>query len=140
MLKNKVPKIFQQDYLFSTNNRKILEDNLNAKFLLDIDPGLGCLFSLFYSEKPDTSKGHKHYVFVRSEGVKVYISASELTHVTGILEDDVFYYSSHRHDFVKTPKGQFIDGGTYYTKTSCDTVIMSLESTGPTIKDRKNHD
>lgn len=50
-------KIHQPDYLFTEKTRAIMEQNLNAKFLMDIDPGHGIMGALFYSENPDVSKG-----------------------------------------------------------------------------------
>lgn len=131
-------KIHQSDYLFSEKNRAGLEQNLNAKFLMDIDPGYGFVGALFYSENPDVSKGHVHYVFVRHDGVHAYISACDLQQVAGILEDGVFYYSAYVHDYVRTPKGQFIDGGVYYTRSSGGTVTMILDPKGPRIE-RNDH-
>jgi hypothetical protein len=131
-------KIHQPDYLFTEKSRAGLEQNLNAKFLMDIDPGHGRMGALFYSENPDTTKGHVHYVFVRYDGVHAYISACDLQHVVGILEDGVFYYSAYVHDYVRTPKGQFIDGGVYYTRSSGKTVTMILDPKGPRIE-RNDH-
>ena len=131
-------KIHQPDYLFTEKSRAIMERNLNAKFLMDIDPGHGSTGALFYSENPDVSKGHVHYVFVRYDGVHAYISACGLQQVAGILEDGVFYYSAYVHDYVRTPKGQFIDGGVYYTRSSGKTVTMILDPKGPRIE-RNDH-
>ena len=131
-------KIHQYDYLFTEKNRAGLEQNLNAKFLMDIDPGYGFVGALFYSENPDVSKGHVHYVFVWRDGVHAYVSACDLRHVAGILEDGVFYYSAYVHDYVRTPKGQFIDGGVYYTRSSGKTVTMILDPKGPRIE-RNDH-
>ena len=131
-------KIHQPDYLFTEKNRAGLEQNLNAKFLMDIDPGYGFVGALFYSENPDVSKGHVHYVFVRHDGVRAYISACGLQQVAGILEDGVFYYSAYVHDYVRTPRGQFIDGGVYYTRSSGETVTMILDPKGPRIE-RNDH-
>ncbi len=131
-------KIHQPDYLFTEKSRAIMEQNLNAKFLMDIDPGYGVMGALFFSENPDVTKGHVHYVFVRHDGVKVYISACSLQQVAGILEDGVFYYSAYVHDYVRTPKGQFIDGGVYYTRSSGKTVTMILDPKGPRIE-RNDH-
>ena len=131
-------KIHQPDHLFTAEVRAKLEAHLNAKFLLDIDPRIGALGSLFYSENPDVSKGHVHYVFFRHDGVNGYVSAFQPKTIEGILEDGVFYYSAYVHDYVRTPKGQFIDGGVYYTRSSGETVTMILDPKGPRIE-RNDH-
>lgn len=131
-------KIHQPDYLFTSETRAKLEEHLNAKFLMDIDPCLGVIGSLFYSENPDTSKGHVHYVFFRHDGRTGYVSAFQPDAISGILEDGVFYYSAYDHDYVRTPKGQFIDGGMWYTRSSGKTVTMILDPKGPRIE-RNDH-
>lgn len=129
-------KIHQRDYLFKKENRERLEQYLNAQFLLDIDQGTGSVVSLFYSENPDVSRGHGHYVAVRREiySTDVYVSRPDIDAISGILEDGVFYYSAHRHDYVTTVGGQFIDGGVYYTRSSGKTVTMILDPKGPRIE------
>ena len=83
------------------------------------------------------SKVESFIIDVRPDSLWTRFSFSAYS-VVGILEDGVFYYSAYVHDYVRTPKGQFIDGGVYYTRSSGKTVTMILDPKGPRIE-RNDH-
>ena len=64
------------------------------------------------------------------------------TYINCLVEDNVVYVSKFRHDFVKTPNGQYIDGGRDYTRTNCpvfDSLSFDLISGQYLLSNSKIH-
>lgn len=55
----------------------------------------------------------------------VFLNANaSMEHIKlGILEDGVVYTSRYRHEFIRTPKGLFIDGGMEYLRSSTMDIV-----------------
>lgn len=115
------------------------EKHLNAKYLNELsvknEDGEWSDFgvSMFYSENPDTDKGHKHYPFLyfNPSDEQMYVGAfdeidDETRYVSAVhCEDcDELIYSVFRHDYVACScEKHFIDGGRNYIRTSSPNVL-----------------
>jgi hypothetical protein len=85
--------------------------------------------SVFYSENPDLSKGHKHVPYLFLKGDVLYVAAVTKEEFEPFRKRDAvqclscndIVYSSDRHDMVYCSCGkQAIDGGFDYTKLTGD--------------------
>jgi hypothetical protein len=110
------------------------ENHLNAKYINDISikrkdgEWANNAVALFYSENPDKSKGHKHYVYLfhNLADDNLYVGGAdelddETRFISAILCDkcDELIYSAYRHDYTECSCGKtFIDGGRDYSRYS----------------------
>ena len=82
--------------------------------------------SVFYSVKPNRSKGHKDFVLVSRFDDKIYVQGMDMKdfekyqYQTGVIcqKYGEFIYSIYRHDFRECECGScFVDGGRDYLRT-----------------------
>lgn len=124
--------LFQPNSPFFTAEQiKKIEEEYGAKYMGPWcikgihDLWINAMFDIFY--QPNPKEGHSNYfaMFVDGKKVKICngISAFSEQPINGIIEDGVVYVSRYRHDYVSTPKNNFIDGGRDYLRTNSDNTV-----------------
>jgi hypothetical protein len=80
--------------------------------------------TVFYTNNPDTEKGHKHYYGYFVQGDKLFVTDASFVNGLkisgGVGVDGQFYYSTTRHDYRTFGDGLFVDGGQSYLRTNCN--------------------
>jgi hypothetical protein len=78
---------------------------------------------IFYTEEPHPQGSNYlaiSYVLGYDDKVDLVVSdgiSATSEEITGIVDEDVVYYSRFRHDYRTTPSGMFIDGGRNYIRS-----------------------
>lgn len=133
--------IDKSPYWFNSDGIAILEETYNVKHM-----GHWCIknkfgnwsempVEVFYSENPDTEKGHSHFlgVFIRDGSVFLCDAQSafseEILGKTESLSDSEVIVSRYRHDY-RTNKNLMVDGGRDYFRASATghTVKITVEN------------
>lgn len=89
-------------------------------------------YALYFSENPDTSKGHKHYPMLCKIDGTLYVSALDKEELEKYTKMDALHcpecddviYSPHRHGMIYCTCGKnFIDGGRDYIRCTNAPIV-----------------
>lgn len=146
-----IKAIYHDSSILKPEGIRKVEEAYDAKYVASFAIPGHIFKDVFYVKNPDISKGHRHYFgMMRRPGSQIAITAveniddrdpnSNYVSLCGFVCEDTFYYSGDRHDLVMAPDGRWIDGGLYYTRSSCEiTHFLILADGGPEISTRHSY-
>jgi len=106
------------------------KDGVPIKYVCtsSIDPNTTYAYDIFYRDTPHEKFGNR-YFGITTFDKKAYITNADYIEDLDfymLVEDGDYYYSQHRHDFIKI-KDNFIDGGRAYVRYSNPTKIVYMK-------------